>query len=172
MNSIEEQLWNYIDGTCTNAEREQISQLIIHDEEYKQQYAELMQLNNEFSSIELDEPPMAFTYNVMEQIRTQEASVPLKAAINKQIIYAIAAFFVLTILTVLAFALRDINWSSGGSQTTSFKMPASLNSSEIKSFTSGPWMNGFLFFDVVLGLFLFDAYLHKRNKPKQNDLYS
>jgi hypothetical protein len=50
MNSIEEKLWNYIDGTCSPQEHEHISQLILHDEEYKQQYAELMQLHNEFSN--------------------------------------------------------------------------------------------------------------------------
>jgi hypothetical protein len=163
MNSIEEKLWNYIDGTCSPQEHEHISQLILHDEEYKQQYAELMQLHNEFSNLELDEPPMAFTYNVMEQIRTQEASVPLKAAINKRIIYAIAGFFVLSILALLVFTLRDINWSSGSSSQTTFKMPVQINAPQVKSIFSGRWMQGFLFFDVVLGLFLFDAYLRKRN---------
>jgi hypothetical protein len=99
----------------------------------------------------------------MEQIRTQEASVPLKAAINKRIIYAIAGFFVLSILALLVFTLRDINWSSGSSSQTTFKMPVQINAPQVKSIFSGRWMQGFLFFDVVLGLFLFDAYLRKRN---------
>jgi anti-sigma factor RsiW len=167
MNSIEEQLWSYIDGTCTAEERGQISHQIAHNPEYQELYQELMQLHNEFQTLELDEPPMAFTYNVMEQIRTQEASVPLKAAINKRIIWGIAAFFVLTILAVLIVALRDMNWSSN-TTTATVTMPAQLNVAKVNSFFSGPWMKGFLFFDVVLGLFLFDGYLRKRNDFKEN----
>jgi len=170
MNSIEEQLWSYIDGTCTAEEREQISRLIAHDEAYKEQYQELLQLHNEFGALELDEPPMAFTYNVMEQIRTQEASVPLKAAINKRIIWGIAGFFILTILAVLVVALRDVNWSSS-TTTTALNVPAQLNVTKVNSFFSGPWMKGFLFFDIVLGLFLLDGYLRKNAQSKQGELH-
>lgn len=166
MNSIEEQLWSYIDGTCTAEERAQISRQLAHNPEYQQLYQELMQLHSEFGTLELDEPPMAFTYNVMEQIRTQEASVPLKAAINKRIIWGIAAFFILTILAVLIIGLRDINWASSSS-TSSLKVPAQLNVAKVTGFFNGSWMKGFLFFDVVLGLFLLDGYLRKRTHDKQ-----
>ena len=166
MNSIEEQLWSYIDGTCTAEERAHISQQLAHNPEYQQLYQELMQLHSEFGTLELDEPPMAFTYNVMEQIRTQEASVPLKAAINKRIIWGIAAFFILTISVVLIVGLRDINWASSSS-TSALKVPAQLNVAKVTGFFSGPWMKGFLFFDVVLGLFLLDGYLRKRTQDKQ-----
>ncbi|QKJ31401.1 zf-HC2 domain-containing protein [Mucilaginibacter mali] len=167
MNSIEEKLWAYIDGTCTAAEREQISALIEHDAEYRQQYEELLQLHTGFGSLELDEPPMAFTYNVMEQIRTQEASVPLKAAINKRIIYAIAAFFVLTITVLLIFALRDINWSSGSS---SVQLQDKLKLPQVNNVFTSKWMQGFLFFDLVLGMFLLDSYLRKRDTTKRSEL--
>lgn len=168
MNSIEEKLWAYIDGTCTPAEREQLSALIEHDAEYRQQYEELLQLHNEFGSLELDEPPMALTYNVMEQIRTQEASVPLKAAINKRIIYSIAAFFVLTITVLLIFALRDINWSSGSNNTV--QLQDKLKLPQVNNLFTGRWMQGFLFFDVVLGLFLLDSYLRRRDTTKRSEL--
>jgi anti-sigma factor RsiW len=165
MNSIEEKLWNYIDGTCTPDEHSEISQLIISNEEYKHQYEELRQLHNEFGALELDEPPMAFTYNVMEQIRTQEAAVPLKTAINKNIIRAIAVFFVLTILTILVVALSQVNWNSAN--TASIKLPTQLQAPALNNYFTGKWMNGFLFFDVVLGLFLLDTYLRKRNMSKE-----
>src|SRR5476651_925461 len=101
MNSIEEQLWNYIDGTCTAAEQEEVARLIEQDSAYRSQYESLLLLNSEFDKIELDEPPMAFAYNVMEQIRTQEALVPLKSGINKNIITGIIGFFVLSISILL-----------------------------------------------------------------------
>lgn len=164
MSSIEEKLWNYIDGTCPPGEYEQIAHLILHNEEYKRLYAELLQLNNEFKAIELDEPPMAFTYNVMEQIRTEEARVPLKAAINKKIIWGIAGFFVLSILALLIFAISEVKWTSGAS---TFSLPAQVNVPQLKRYFTGSWLQGFLFFDVVLGLFLFDAYLRRRGYGKQ-----
>jgi len=86
MNTMEEILWNYIDGNCTADEQKIITSLIDRDEAYRAKYRELLSLNKEFSAIELDEPPMAFTYNVMEAIRTEHAQKPLKAAINKRII--------------------------------------------------------------------------------------
>ena len=164
MNSIEEQLWNYIDGNCPPDEQARLSQLILNNEEYKQQYEELLLLNAEFKTLELDEPPMAFTYNVMEQIRMQEATVPLKAAINKRVIWGIAGFFALTILTLLIFALSQVRWTGG--TASNFQLPAQVSAPAIKSYVSGPWMIGFMFFDVVAGLFLFDAYLRKRTYNK------
>lgn len=163
MNSIAEKLWNYIDGNCTPEEAQQISDLILHNDEYKQQYAQLLQLNNEFKTIELDEPSMAFTYNVMEQIRTQEALVPLKATINKNIIRGIAAFFVLSILAIVGYTLGHINWSN----QSSVQIPVPLQASAFTGFLTGPWMKGFLFFDVIAGLFLFDSYLRKQHGFKQ-----
>lgn len=169
MNNIEEKLWSYIDGTCTAAERENISMLIEQHAEYRQHYEELLQLHADFGNLELDEPPMAFTYNVMEQIRTQEASVPLKAAINKRIIYAIAAFFILTITVLLIFALRDINWSSSASSST-VQLQDKLKLPQVNNVFTGPWMQVFLFLDVILGLFLFDSYLRKRNTTKRGEI--
>src|ERR1700754_2615851 len=111
MNAIEEKLWNYIDGTSTPAEQEAISRLIEQDGLYAQKYQELLALNQEFSTMELDEPPMAFTYNVMESIRTENALQPLKAAIDKRIIKGIAGFFGITILTLLVFVFSSIDMS-------------------------------------------------------------
>ncbi|MDB5136137.1 MAG: hypothetical protein JWP37_2740, partial [Mucilaginibacter sp.] len=42
----------------------------------------------------------------------------------------------------------------------------SLKLPDMKNYFSGPVIKGFLFFDVILGLFLLDAYLRKRNVSK------
>ena len=119
MNSMEEKLWNYIDGSCTADEQKAITRLIEQDEVYRVKYEELLQLNKEFALLELDEPPMAFTYNVMEHIRAEHAQKPLKAAIDKRIIGGIAAFFILTIAALIFFAISSVNWSG----ESNFSMP-------------------------------------------------
>src|SRR5471030_1935353 len=172
MNSIEEKLWAYIDGTCTAAERNEISRLIESDSAYRDQYSELLLLNSEFEKMELDEPPMAFTYNVMEQIRTQEALVPLKAGINKNVIRGIGGFFVLSISVLLIIALSKVNWGNAAFGIAAFdvKLPDQMSSSNIKNIFTGTWMNAFLLFDVILGLFLLDTFLRKRNSSQPDGI--
>jgi anti-sigma factor RsiW len=164
MKNIEEELWNYLDGLGSAAEREHISYLITTDKTYHQKYEELLSFNKELESMELDAPPMAFTYNVMETIRTEEASKPLKAAINPQIITGIAAFFVFTILILLGIALANTHWDSNAEDLTTFV--ANLHLPAFKSF-NGPAVKGFIFFDIVLALYLFDGYLRKRNTSQE-----
>ncbi|GAA4924269.1 hypothetical protein [Mucilaginibacter defluvii] len=164
MNSIEEKLWSYIDGTCTPAERDAIARLIEQDEVYRRKYNELLALNAEFSNIELDEPPMAFTFNVMEQIRAEQALKPLKATIDQRIIKGIAAFFIVTISAIILYALFSVNWSMSNIEwkLPNFKMPqiqvsGLLNSGVIKAF---------LFFDAVLCLYLADYLLRRKRTAK------
>ncbi len=162
MNNIEEQLWNYIDGTSSPEEQKAISLLIEQDEVYRKKYKELLLLNAEFSAIELDEPPMAFTYNVMESIRNEHAQAPLKARIDKRIVNGIGLFFVLTISAILIYVLANVQWSAGlsGKTTLNFTMP------HIAQYLTNPLMQGFLFFDVILALYTFDSYLRRKNLTK------
>ncbi|MCC8409502.1 hypothetical protein LJ707_11215 [Mucilaginibacter sp. UR6-1] len=162
MNSIEEKLWNYIDGTCTPAEQAAIALLIEHDEVYRRKYGELLALNAEFTNIELDEPPMAFTYNVLEQIRAEQALKPLKANIDNRIIKGIAAFFILTISALVIYSILMVNWSAGNIE---WKMPQ-LNLPKVSGLLSSGVIKGFLFFDVVLGLYLFDHLLRRKKIAK------
>jgi len=158
MNTIEEKLWNYIDGTCTAEEREGISILIERDEVYRQKYEELLLLNVEFTNMEMDEPSMAFAYNVMETIRAENAMKPLKAAVDQRIIKGIGLFFILTISALLIFMLSQIKWTSGGSllPAVDFKMP------NIKEYFNSTAVYAFVFVDLILGLFLLDNYLRKK----------
>ncbi|MFD1257156.1 hypothetical protein ACFQ3S_10135 [Mucilaginibacter terrae] len=160
MNNIEEQLWNYLDGTCSAQEQEAIAHLIATDKTYQQKYEEILAFNQELEAIELDAPPMAFTYKVMEAVRAEEASKPLKAAIDNRIIKGIAAFFLLSIIVLLGIALASTNWNSG--TTNSVQIPFNFELPALKSYFSEPALKGFLFFDVVLALFLFDGYLRRR----------
>ncbi|QXV66482.1 hypothetical protein INP83_05210 [Mucilaginibacter sp. 21P] len=166
MNSIEEKLWNYIDGSCPPQEQQAIEKLIATDEIYRRKYDELLQLNNEFMLAEVDEPPMAFTYNVMEAIRTEKAMQPLKARIDGRIIWGIAAFFIITVVAMLAYTLGTVNWSSGASVVKQVELPVQLNANKLNGIFTGPIGKGFLFFYMVMGLFFIDYYLRRRNMTK------
>jgi hypothetical protein len=159
MNTIEEKLWAYIDGTCTPGERESIRKLIDTDAIYSQKYDELLALNDEFANMELDEPSMAFTYNVMETIRTENAMKPLKSAINNNIIWGIAAFFIMAIGGMLVYTLANVSWTLAASAPVinyTFKMP------DIQHYFSGGVFRSFIFCDIVLALYLADNYLRKK----------
>ena len=162
MNNIEEKLWNYIDGTASAKEQQAISLLIEQDEVYRKKYRELLALNAEFAAIELDEPSMAFTYNVMESIRNEYAQAPLKSRINKNIIRGIGLFFVLTISAMLIIALASINWSDGAATAS----PVKFNLPNFSHYLNSPLMQGFWFLDIVLALYIFDGYLRKKNHTK------
>ncbi|HEY4324525.1 MAG TPA: hypothetical protein VGN20_11080 [Mucilaginibacter sp.] len=161
MNNLEEKLWDYIDGNCAADEQKAISSLIASDETFRLKYEELLIVNNQLSAMELDEPPMAFTYNVIEAIRTEQAQQPLKAAVNKRIIRGIGLFFAITIAALLVFVLVNINWASVNISSVNLKLP------KISNYLTPPVIQGFLFFDVVLGLFLFDNYLRKKRLVRE-----
>jgi len=164
MNTIEEKLWNYIDGICSDEEKKAIDILIAQDEVYRCKYKELLALNQEFSKMELDEPSIAFTYNVMEGIRAEHAQQPLKAGINKRIIKGISGFFIVSIALLLILAISNVHT---GSANISVHLPDNLRLPDIKNYLSKPVLEGFLFFDIVLGLFLFDAWLRRKAVSKQ-----
>ena len=157
MKSIEEKLWDYIDGTCTAGEQKAISLLIETDKLYQDKYNELLQLNSELTTMELDEPSMPFAYNVMETIRAEQAQKPLKATINSYIIKGIAAFFILTIAGLFFATFTGIDWSATNMETANnLKLP------DFNSLLNSKVLTIFLFFYTVVGLFFLDTYLRKR----------
>ena len=164
MNTIEERLWNYIDGACTEEERRAIDLLIANDEAYRNKFEELLSLDRQFAGIEPDEPSMAFTYKVMEGIRADYAQKPLKAAINQRIIRSIGGFFIVTILVMLIFMLSTFHFTSAN---ISVHLPERLKLPDIKNFPAGTLLKVFFFFDLILALFLTDTWLRKKKLSKQ-----
>ena len=155
MKSIEEKLWDYIDGTCTADEQKAIISLIETDKSYHDKYHELLQLNSEFNNMELNEPSMPFTYNVMEAIRAEQAQKPLKATINSYIIKGIAAFFILTIAGLFFATFTTIDWPADMAAN-------SLNLPDFNALINSKVLTIFLFLDTVIGLLFLDTYLRKR----------
>jgi len=156
MNTIEQQLWDYIDGNLNETQRKSIEEKIESDSSIKLQYEELLNLNMAFGEMDLDEPSMSFTRNVMENVALQPAPFSLKTKVDNRIIFSIAAFFVLSILAVLGYVLYN----------TTFVMPdfnkyfaVNLNVEKVLTPAS---LYIFLGVDLVLGLIFMDYILRKK----------
>ncbi|MBU2045487.1 MAG: hypothetical protein KJ712_02000, partial [Bacteroidetes bacterium] len=86
MNTVEEGIWDYIDGLSSLEEQEAISQLIANDPVYQDKYQELLAIQKDIQLIELDEPSMSFTNKVMDKVAFQIKPLSAKAMVDKRII--------------------------------------------------------------------------------------
>jgi hypothetical protein len=161
---MEERLWSYIDGACSDEERKAIDMLITNDAAYRSKFEELLSFDQELMKIEPDEPSMGFTYKVMEGIRAENARQPLKAQINKNIIRGIGGFFILTISLLLIYVLSTLHLTP---VSLSVHLPDSLHLPTLKNYFTGPVLQVFFFLDAVLALFLADAWMRRRKKNVQ-----
>lgn len=166
--SIEERLWDYIDGHSLPEEKSAIEQLIDSNIEWRHKYHELLEVHQLMTnSLELDEPSMRFTQNVMEDIAKYHIAPATQTYINKRIIWGIATFFILTIVGFLIYGFGQVNWSSGGGSGST--LPFKIDTSRITSFNFSKVFNNtytsvFLMVNAVLGLVLLDMYLGKKKK--------
>lgn len=160
---MEERLWEYIDGTCSAEEKSFIEQLIESHREWKDKYHELLDVHQLMhNSLELDQPSMRFTRNVMEEIGKHHIAPAANSYINKKIINAIGAFFILSIVGLLIYVLGQFNWSLGNSNTNNIAV--NVEKFELSKLMSSTSMNVFLCVNVILGLMLLDMYLTRKKK--------
>jgi hypothetical protein len=161
MNTIEEQLWNYIDGNCNFAEKIEIEAKIKADLQYSTTYKELLLVNNELSNLELEEPSMSFTRNVMEQVNLELKPIALKTKVDNRIIYSIGAIFILSIVAIFGYvvATADLNFKFNLTQ-----LNFDLYETKIINPTS---IRIFLMVDLVLILIYIDSFLRKRKDTTQ-----
>jgi len=161
--NMEERLWEYIDGACPADEKLFIEQLIIDNREWKAKYDELLELQALLENhLELDEPSMRFTQNVMEEIGKHYIAPAAKSYINKRIVWGIAAFFILSIVGFLIYGFGQINWSqSGGS---SFIDKINFSKFDLGKAVNSTYAYIFMMINVVLGLVCLDMYLGNKKK--------
>lgn len=173
---MEERLWEYIDGACAPEERLFIEQLVANNAEWREKYQELLEVHQLLgNNLELDEPSMRFTQNVMEQISQLHITPAARTYINKRIIHGIAAFFVLTILGLFIYGLGFVHWSQGTGSSiippNSFdkihidKIP--INKIDFSKVMNSPAMYIFMMVNAVLGLVCLDMYLNGRKKKSE-----
>jgi len=165
MNNLEQRIWDYLDGTGTDEERELIKKLIGSDPEFRALYKELGSIHLSVSSLDLDEPSMSFSRNVMEKIQLEPVPGSVKSLIDKRVIYGITAFFLITITALLGVIFYQIDWTQqSGLDMPEYKLPEFDTSNYINSTT----INIFFFTDIIIALYLFDEFLSKRQGIKVN----
>jgi hypothetical protein len=159
---MEQRLWEYIDGISTADERSVVETLIRDNAEWRALYQELLQVNQSLADIDLEQPSLRFTKNVMEEIAKYHIAPATKTYINNKIIWGIAAFFVLSIVGFLIYGIGQIDWSVSANSNS----PLSIDLSKLdygKMFNSSV-MNIFMMVNAVLGLMLLDRYFGNKRK--------
>lgn len=156
MNAIEQQLWDYIDGNLDGSAQKAIEGKIASDPEIKSQYEDLLKLNSVFGGLDLDEPSMSFTRNVMESVALEPTPIAMKTRVDKKIIYGIGSFFVISLLALFGYVLYNSNIS-----LPKFDLDANLNFN-LDKYITPTVLYSFLFVDLVIGLVFLDQFLRKK----------
>jgi hypothetical protein len=160
MNTIEQQLWDYIDGNLDEPSKKAIEEKIESDAEVKSQYEDLLKLNSVFDGMDLDEPSMSFTRNVMESVALVPAPVAMKTKVDKKIIYSIGGFFVISLLALFGYVLYNSNLS-----IPSFDLNVNFDFN-LDQYITPTTVYSFLFADLVIGLIFLDQFLRKKAAQK------
>jgi hypothetical protein len=161
---IEMQIWEYLDGTCPVADMQRISILIERDNIWKEKYIELSALHEGLSkSLELEQPSLRFTQNVMDAVVKAHVAPATKQYINKGIIRGIAAVFIVMLTTIFGYALAHLKSSPGAANSRlNFTMP------DLSSIFNSATFNVIIAVNVVIALVLLDALL-RRKRAQQSD---
>ena len=158
----EARLWEYIDGSGEASETLAIKKLIEENAMWREKYSELLAVHQMLQSSELEEPSMRFTKNIMEEISRLHIAPAAKTYINKKVIWGIGGAFIAMIVGFLIYAIAQINWSEGSSDTS---MGFDLTRIDYSKMFNNNLMNAFMMVNIVLGLIFLDRYLaNKRNK--------
>jgi len=159
---MEQRLWEYIDGISTADERSVVETLIRDNAEWRALYQELLQVNQSLGDIDLEQPSLRFTKNVMEEIAKYHIAPATKTYINNKIIWGIAAFFVLSIVGFLIYGIGQIDWSIQANSNSSLSID--LSKVDYSKMFNSSVMNIFMMVNAVLGLMLLDRYFGNKRK--------
>jgi regulatory protein YycI of two-component signal transduction system YycFG len=164
--NMEDRLWDYIDGTSSVEERSFIEQLLESNREWRAKYKELLDVHQLMSNhIELDEPSMRFTQNVMENISKHQIAPAAKSYINKRVIWGIGSFFILSIVGFLIYGIGQMDWVAGSSGGSIMEgISSNINKVDFNKYLTSTYANIFLLINIVLGLVYLDMYLGKKKK--------
>ena len=160
---MDETIWNYIDGTAKADEIAFTEQMIANDAIWRSKYHELKEVNQLLQTeLELEQPSLRFSKNVMEQLHGLKPAPATNQYINKSIIRGIAVFFIVSIISFLIYGFTLIDWSTSSttSNTSNYKLPAV----DYSALFSSTWINAILMIAVVMGLMLMDGYLRRNRK--------
>jgi hypothetical protein len=158
--NIEESLWNYIDGGLKGDDLSFVEKMVAENSEWKNRYAELMEIHSLMkNSLELDEPSMRFTQNVMEDISRLYITPATRTYINKNVIRGIGLFFLVSIVGLVIYSLGQVNWAENGTGS----IPSlEIGKIDYSKFFNNSYTTIFMMINVILALMLVDMYLTQR----------
>src|SRR6202012_1018475 len=165
---MEDRLWDYIDGLSSPAERSAVEALIAANPDWRRKHRELLDVHELISVSGLDEPPMRFTKNVMEEIARHHVAPATKNYINKNIIRGIGAFFLSLITGLVVYCLAQFKWT--GSSNSSHLMPSynvgnlGLDKFNWEKLFSSSYVTVFMLIAVILGLVFLDMFLQRKKQ--------
>ncbi|PWT71137.1 MAG: hypothetical protein C5B59_18745 [Bacteroidetes bacterium] len=166
--TMEERLWDFIDGLSDAEEKSAIQKLIEENLEWKRAYHELLEAHQLLHQTDLEQPSMRFTRNVMEEIAKYKVAPATSTYINKKIIWGIGGFFLIMIVGFLIYGFSQINWTAAsGNDPLSQVNVDKLNWSR---FFSSTYTNIFMMINVILGLVLLDLYLHRKKEKAREEV--
>jgi hypothetical protein len=165
--TMEERLWDYMDGLGSPAQRAAIADLIRSDTQWGVKYQELLEAHQLLTASDLEAPSLRFTKNVMEEIARFQVAPATRTYINKNVIRGIGAFFLVTITGFLVYFLSQFKWSTGSYHSDDHTpLVDRIGFAKVdwtKVFTSVP-ISLFLLVLVVLGFIFLDMRLQRRKK--------
>ena len=163
--NIEDRLWDYIDGRSNTEETSFVEQLIATQEAWRTKYQELLEVHQLLNtSLDLDEPSMRFSQNVMEEIAKYQITPATKTYINKKVIYGIGIFFLAMIAGMLVYGLGQINWTDSSGVSNDILTKYNPGKIDFSKFFNNTYTTIFMMVNVVMGLMLLDMYLGKKRK--------
>lgn len=157
---IEQQIWEYIDGTCSHDDRLRINKLIQNDKQWQQLFNELCILNNNISnSLQLIENQKEFSDSVLNAIEGQStAAAPIDRYINKNIIRAIAVLLSACMVTAIIYIASATHIVTEGIVAQKFSLP----SFQIPHISGTYIWKVAIGINVILGLLMLDTILRTR----------
>ena len=166
--TIEQQLWSYIDGLTSIEEKSSIEKLLESNQEWKKKYKELLDIHQLMNSSDLEQPSMRFTKNVMEEISKFHIAPATKNYINNKIIWGIGGFFITLITGFLIYGFMQIDWTDTTASTISTQKYVNFDNVNFGKIFNNTFVNAFMMVNVLLGLFFLDRFLaNKRKKYRE-----
>jgi len=159
--TIQLQLWEYIDGLCSAEEHQRISALIAADAMWKAEYDALLALHTGLETFtEAEQPSMRFTKNVMEAVAATGMARSTRSLINPNIIRGIAAVFIIAVTIMLGYAFMHADGSNG--RSINFSAPISQLRDKVAPLWSSNIWQYVLWFNALLAVILGDSLLRKK----------
>ena len=159
--NMETRLWDYIDGLGNEQERSFVAKLIEENSAWRNKYHELLDVHQLMQqNIELDEPSMRFSQNVMDAIAREKIAPAASSYIKKSVIRVISGFFLLSIGALLVFMFAKMDWNAVSSEASPIQLP-DLNPGK---YLNSSVLYGMAIVTVVLCLAMLDNALRKKQK--------